>query len=58
MATRIGLNGKSTIKTTKIYTGSKMKMGRKIGDLPTEKKEEFKNKYMEYQNDIMNKWNE
>ena len=52
----IGLNDKSTIKTTKIFTGSKMKLGNKIGDLLPELKEEFKQKYMEYQKDIMSKW--
>ena len=43
---RIGLDRKSVIKTTKIYTGSKTKLGNKIGDLPEEIKKEFINKYM------------
>lgn len=33
-----------------------MKMGNKIGELQTEIKSQFKQKYMEYQNDIINKW--
>lgn len=56
MAKTIGLNKKSIIKTTKIYTGSKMKLGSKIGDLPDDIKNEFKRKYAEYQNNIINKW--
>lgn len=32
----MGLNGKSGIKTTKIYTGTKSKLGAKICDLPKE----------------------
>ena len=42
--------------TTKIYTGSRNKLGSKIGDLPTEIKEEFKEKYRKYQEDILKKW--
>lgn len=52
----IGLNKNSVIKTTKIYTGSKTKLGSKIGELPQTKKEEFKRKYKEYQESIFNKW--
>ena len=52
----IGLNKNSVIKTTKIYTGSKMKLGNKIGELPLIKKEEFKKKYKEYQENIFSKW--
>jgi len=55
-AFKIGLREKSTIKTTKIYTGSRQKLGNKIGDLPLEIKEEFKHKYIEYQKNIMNSW--
>lgn len=56
-AKKIGLDRESTIKTTKIYTGSKTKLGRKIGDLPEEIKKEFKQKYIAYQEDILSKWN-
>ena len=56
-ARKIGLEKISTIKTTKIYTGSKTKLGRKIGDLPEELKYEFKEKYRAYQEDILSKWN-
>ena len=34
VAKSIGLNNDSVIKTTKIYTGSQTKLGRKIGELP------------------------
>ena len=54
-ARSIGLKEASTIKTTKIYTGSRQKLGKKIGDLPIHKKEEFKQKYTKYQNDIISK---
>lgn len=56
VAKEIGLDRKSVIKTTKIYTGSKMKLGSKIGELPFDKKEEFKQKYKKYQEDILSKW--
>lgn len=56
VAKEIGLNQDSVIKTTKIYTGSQTKLGRKIGELPEIKKEEFKQKYREYQESIINKW--
>ena len=35
-ALEIGLTKESVIKTTKIYTGSKTKLGKKISDLPQE----------------------
>lgn len=38
IAKEIGLNGKSVIKTTKIYTGAKSKLGSKISELPSEQK--------------------
>lgn len=57
MAKKIGLNNESTIKTTKIYTGSQKKLGNKIGDLPEELKTEFMQKYKAYQDDLINKWN-
>lgn len=56
IAKKIGLNKRSIIKTTKIYTGSKVKLGRKIGELPLDKKAEFRKKYRQYQEDILNKW--
>lgn len=56
LAKSIGLDRSSVIKTTKIYTGSRMKLGRKICELPTEKKKEFTVKYKEYQNNIINEW--
>lgn len=33
-----------------------MKLGRKIGDLPQDIKEEFKQKYKSYQEINLNKW--
>ncbi len=56
IAKTIGLNRSSVIKTTKIYTGSHTKLGNKIGDLPTEIRNEFKSKYEEYQRSLMSKW--
>ena len=53
-ARAIGLTKDSIIKTTKIYTGSQTKLGNKIGELPIDKKEEFKQKYREYQENILN----
>ena len=53
----IGLKRPSVIKTTKIYTGSRQKLGCKIGDLTNELRKEFMCKYKEYQENIMNKWN-
>ena len=56
-AKKIGLEKKSVIKTTKIYTGSQVKLGRKIGDLPEALKIEFKEKYKAYQEEIISKLN-
>lgn len=56
IAKKIGLNKDSVIKTTKIYTGSQTKLGSKIGELPLNKKEEFKQKYREYQENILKNW--
>lgn len=56
VAKEIGLNKDSVIKTTKIYTGSQTKLGSKIGELPLDKKEEFKQKYKEYQENILKNW--
>lgn len=57
-ALNIGLSGKSIIKTTKIYTGTKSKLGAKIADLPGEKKKEFYKKYKEYQENLMRQFEE
>lgn len=51
----IGLDRKSVIKTTKIYTGPRSKFGKKIGDLPENKKSEFIEKYKNYQLELVNK---
>ena len=56
-AKKIGLNKRSVIKTTKIYTGSKSKLGNKIGDLPADIKEEFIKKYKDYQNKLLEELN-
>ena len=56
LSVSLGLQRESVIKTTKIYTGSKTKLGNKIADLPQEKKEELINKYREYQNGIVSKF--
>lgn len=53
IATSIGLAKESVIKTTKIYTGSKAKLGKKICDLPNKIKQEFKQKYSQYQKDLI-----
>jgi len=56
LAKEIGLSRKSIIKTTKIYTGAKSKLGAKIADLPIEKKKEFFQKYKNYQDNLMNQF--
>ena len=48
-AKQLGLKRKSVIKTTKIYTGSKNLLERKIADLPANLRKEFYEKYKEYQ---------
>ena len=53
-ATELGLLRASVIKTTKIYTGSKNLLGRKICDLPKNLKDEFIEKYKSYQSKIFN----
>lgn len=53
VAKSIGLERKSVIKTTKIYTGSRTKLGNKIGDLPEEIRKSFINKYKEYQANLI-----
>ena len=52
-AKKIGLDNKSVIKTTKIYTGSKSKLRNKIGILPKNKKEEFIDKFIKYQKKLI-----
>lgn len=54
VAKQIGLNGSSVIKTTKIYTGTRSKLGCKIADLPIEIKKEFLEKYKKYQEELIN----
>ena len=56
VATSIGLQRESVIKTTKIFTGAKSKLGSKIAELPPDKKEEFITKYRSYQEDMMTKF--
>ncbi len=56
VAKSIGLAKKSIIKTTKIYTGPRTKMGQKIGELPIDKKTEFIQKYQDYQLDMISKF--
>ena len=49
VAQSIGLDRKSIIKTTKIFTGSKSSLGSKICKLPDDIKSEFIEKYKKYQ---------
>ena len=56
VATSIGLQRESVIKTTKIFTGAKSKLGSKIAELPPDKKEKFITKYRIYQEDMMTKF--
>ncbi len=56
IAQAIGLDRKSVIKTTKIYTTSNAKLVKKIGDLPNNLRAEFKQKYEAYQKSIISKW--
>ena len=57
LAKSLGLKNKSIIKTTKIYTGSKSNLGKKISDLPKHKKTEFIKKYNDYQQSIVSNFN-
>lgn len=52
---KIGLKGKSVIKTTKLYTGTKSKLGSKISELPDDIRKEFIEKYKSYQTNLINK---
>ena len=54
IAKSINLIRKSIIKTTKIYTGPRTLFERKLGVLPENLKQEFINKYREYQNQLIN----
>lgn len=56
-AMMIGLERSSVIKTTKIYTGPRSKLGCKIGDLPEEIKVQFINNYKEYQANLIENLN-
>jgi len=53
IAKTIGLQKESIIKTTKLYTGPKSKLGEKIGDLPSDLRQEFLKKYRLYQENVM-----
>lgn len=55
LAKELGLARESIIKTTKIYTGPRSKLGVKIAELPSSKKEEFVKKYQSYQDDLISK---
>ena len=57
VARKIGLNGKSVIKTTKIYTGTRSKLGSKISDLPDDIKNQFISKYRLYQERLIDEFN-
>lgn len=50
---QIGLDRSSVIKTTKVYTGARSKLINKVGDLPEEVKNDFINKYKEYQTKLI-----
>ena len=52
-AKALGLSRASIIKTTKIYTGSKRQLERKVCDLPDTLRKEFLQKYQAYQNAII-----
>ena len=53
VAKSLGLSQASVIKTTKVYTGSKGLLERKVCDLPKDLRDEFIAKYKEYQSGIM-----
>ena len=55
LANELGLARESIIKTTKIYTGPRSKLGVKIAELKKKKKEEFVKKYQAYQDDLISK---
>jgi len=57
-ARELGLKRASIIKTTKVYTGSKGLLERKVCDLPKELKSEFIQKYKAYQCKVMSAMDE
>ena len=57
-AKNIGLERSSVIKTTKVYTGDRELLERKVCDLPNDLKTAFMEKYKSYQNNLMIKMNE
>jgi mRNA-degrading endonuclease toxin of MazEF toxin-antitoxin module len=57
VASRIGLQSKSIIKTTNIYTENKTSLGQKIGELPKGILNQFKKKYQAFQEYIINQLN-
>jgi len=52
-AKNLGLSRASIIKTTKIYTGSRGLLERKICELPLELRKEFADKYKQYQHNLV-----
>lgn len=54
VASKIGLQSKSLIKTTNIYTENKTSLGHKIGELPKHILKQFKKKYQAFQDYILN----
>lgn len=57
LALKIGLQAKSVIKTTNIYTENKTSLGNKIGELPKNILKQFKKKYQEFQQYVINQLN-
>ena|SRR5690554_3707967 len=57
VAFKIGLQSKSIIKTTNIYTENKTSLGHKIGELPKNILKQFKKKYQTFQQYIINQLN-
>ena len=54
VASSIGLQNKSVIKTTNIYTENKTSLGNKIGELPKEILSQFKRNYRLFQEYVIN----
>ncbi len=54
IASRIGLQSTSIIKTTNIYTENKTSLGHKIGELPKGILKQFRKKYQAFQEYILN----
>jgi len=57
IACKIGLQSKSIIKTTNIYTENKTSLGNKIGELPMGILKIFKKKYQAFQDYVLNNLN-